>query len=62
MGNSSPKRSDAGRSIIQAATKVHSELGPGSLESTSPACLQSELRQRAFGPTLKSGSRSFIGE
>jgi GxxExxY protein len=31
--------------IISAAMKVHTELGPGLLESTYTACLQYELRQ-----------------
>jgi GxxExxY protein len=31
--------------VITAATKVHTELGPGLLESTYTACLQYELAQ-----------------
>jgi GxxExxY protein len=33
------------RAIITSAMKVHSELGPGLLESTYTACLQYELLQ-----------------
>lgn len=36
------------RSIITAAMKVHSELGPGLLESAYQACLQYELRQEGI--------------
>jgi len=34
--------------IITAAMKVHTELGPGLLESTYQACLQFELREAGF--------------
>lgn len=34
--------------VITAAMKVHSELGPGLLESTYLACLQHELREAGF--------------
>src|SRR5208337_2331363 len=34
--------------IITAAMRVHSELGPGLLESTYTACLQYELMQAGF--------------
>jgi len=34
--------------VITAAMRVHSELGPGLLESTYTACLQYELRQAGF--------------
>ena len=34
--------------IITAAMRVHSELGPGLLESTYTACLQHELRKAGY--------------
>ena len=34
--------------VITAAMRVHSELGPGLLESTYTACLQYELRKAGF--------------
>ena len=34
--------------IITSAMKVHSELGPGLLESAYQVCLQHELRQAGF--------------
>ncbi len=37
-----------GESIIGAAIKVHSHLGPGLLESVYEACLVHELRQRGL--------------
>ena len=36
---------EVSHAIITAAMKVHTELGPGLLESTYTACLQYELRQ-----------------
>jgi GxxExxY protein len=42
-----PKRTSvtqgASNAVITAAMKVHTELGPGLLESANPACLQVEL-------------------
>jgi hypothetical protein len=35
-------------SIISAAMKVHSLMGPGLLETTYEACLAHELRKRGF--------------
>src|SRR5271169_820220 len=34
--------------VITAAMRVHSELGPGLLESTYTACLQHELKKAGF--------------
>jgi GxxExxY protein len=34
--------------VITAAMRVHSELGPGPLESTYTACLQHELKKAGF--------------
>jgi len=34
--------------VITAAMRVHSELGPGLLESTYTACLQYELKKAGF--------------
>jgi hypothetical protein len=39
--------------IITAAMKVHTELGPGLLESTYTACLQYELVRAGFNPRRK---------
>jgi GxxExxY protein len=38
-----------GTSILDAAYKVHTELGPGLLESAYRACLAHEQRLRGFG-------------
>jgi GxxExxY protein len=36
---------EVSHAIVTAAMKVHTELGPGLLESTYQACLQHELRE-----------------
>ncbi len=41
--------------IITAAMKVHTELGPGLLESTYTACLQHELSSSGFGSAAQVG-------
>jgi GxxExxY protein len=39
---------EVSHAIITAAMKVHSELGPGLLESAYQACVQHELQQAGF--------------
>lgn len=39
---------DIGRAVIDAATKVHSVLGPGLLESAYEACLSYELEKQGL--------------
>ena len=39
---------EVSHAIITAAMRVHSELGPGLLESTYTACLQYELRKAGY--------------
>ena len=41
--------------IITAAMRVHSELGPGLLESAYTACLQHELKKTGFGSDAQVG-------
>jgi hypothetical protein len=41
--------------IITGAMKVHTELGPGLLESTYTACLQYELRRAGVQSTTQVG-------
>jgi GxxExxY protein len=55
-------------SIISAAMKVHSGMGPGLLESTYEACLAHELRKRGFNvqqqvplPVVYDGVRLDVG-
>lgn len=42
------KTNEITAAIIKAAMKVHSELGPGLLESVYEACLAQELRSAGF--------------
>jgi GxxExxY protein len=44
----SPKVERVGREIVDAASCVHSTLGPGLLESVYEACLVHELHQRGL--------------
>ena len=46
---------EVSHAIITAALKVHSELGPGLLESAYKACLQHELRQSRIRSALEVG-------
>jgi len=41
--------------VITAAMRVHSELGPGLLESAYAACLQFELKQLGLGALAQLG-------
>jgi GxxExxY protein len=41
--------------VITAAMRVHSELGPGLLESTYTVCLQYELREAGFRSAAQVG-------
>jgi len=43
------------RAIITAAMRVHSELGPGLLESSYQVCLQHELKKAGFQKEAKVG-------
>ena len=40
---------EIGRAIVNAAFKVHSELGPGLLEKVYEVCLTHELRKAGYG-------------
>ena len=46
---------EVSHAIITAAMKVHTELGPGLLESTYTACLQYELGQAGFRSATQVG-------
>jgi GxxExxY protein len=46
---------EVSHAIITAAMKVHSELGPGLLESTYQACLQHELLQAGIQAATQVG-------
>lgn len=42
------KEEDIGKAIVQAAFKVHKELGPGLLEKVYEVCLVHELRKNGY--------------
>lgn len=48
MASIDPKLNALGTTILDAAFKVHTELGPGLLESAYRACLAYELRLRGL--------------
>ena len=59
---------EVSRAIINAAMRVHSELGPGLLESAYQACLQHELREAGIRseaqvglPVVYRGTRLDLG-
>jgi GxxExxY protein len=43
-----PRINQVSGAVVDATLKVHSQLGPGLLESAYKACLAHELRKRAF--------------
>jgi len=43
-----PRVNQVSGAVVDAALKVHSQLGPGLLESAYQACLAHELRKRGF--------------
>ncbi len=53
---------DVTRRIIGAAMKVHSELGPGSLESTYEACLVYELKKAGLQALAQIGLPVFYDD
>lgn len=46
---------EVSHAVITAAMKVHSEVGPGLLESAYQACLQHELQQAGFQAAAQVG-------
>ena len=46
---------EVSHAVITAAMRVHSELGPGLLESAYTACLQDELKQAGLGSLAQLG-------
>jgi len=46
---------EVSRAVITAAMRVHTELGPGLLESTYTFCLQHELRKAGFTADIQVG-------
>jgi GxxExxY protein len=53
---------EVSHAIITAAMRVHSELGPGLLESAYQACLQHELLSRGLRAASQVGLPVVIGE
>jgi hypothetical protein len=43
-----PRANQVSGAVVDAALKVHSQLGPGLLESAYQPCLAHELRKRGF--------------
>src|SRR5207249_8841199 len=50
-----PTAQQVSHAVITAAMKVHTELGPGLLESTYTACLQYELSHDGFRSATQVG-------
>lgn len=48
-GKLSDMEEEIGRAIVNAAFRVHSELGPGLLEKVYEVCLAHELRKAGYG-------------
>lgn len=46
-----PYEEDIGKQIVNAAYKVHSELGPGLLEKIYEVCLVHEIRKAGYSAT-----------
>ncbi len=59
MSTATPLRrltaNEVSRGVVTAAMRVHTELGPGLLESTYTFCLQHELRKAGFKADVQVG-------
>jgi len=51
---------EVSHAIITAAMRVHTELGPGLLESTYQVCLQHELSKAGFQSEAQVGLPVFL--